>query len=142
MGKKSKKPHSAGQFPGFVKVPRGVQQAQHIATKNFCWRFSDHDMGGPWGWEHASVQTLLGEIIPKLHEYESMTWAAMEGHSGSHSIDVDGLAKDAQGRLAEIGKDDLDSLFSVRITGERRLWGVKDVAILRVLWWDPHHQVW
>ena len=41
-----------------------------------------------------------------------------------------------------IGKGELESLFSVRITGERRVWGIKDVAILRVLWWDLDHSVY
>ena len=32
-------------------------------------------------------------------------------------------------------------LFSVRLTGRIRLWGLRDVSILRVLWWDPEHTV-
>lgn len=79
--------------------------------------------------------------MPKLHNYESMTWAEVEGPSGSHSVDFDQLCAQAQARLAEIGRGELESLFSVRITGEQRVWGIKDVAILRIIWWDPEHSV-
>jgi hypothetical protein len=65
----------------------------------------------------------------------------MEGPSGSHAVEYDRLDTAAQRRLEEIGRGEIDSLFSVRITGEQRVWGVKDVAILRVLWWDPNHSV-
>ena len=83
----------------------------------------------------------MSEIVPKLHEYESMTWGDMNGPSGSHSVEVQKLCKDAQDRLIALGKDEQGQLFSVRITGERRVWGVKDIAILRVIWWDPDHAV-
>ena len=48
----------------------------------------------------------------------------------------------ARDRLAEIGQDDLDELMSFRITGESRVWCIQDSAIMRVLWWDPHHGVY
>jgi hypothetical protein len=37
--------------------------------------------------------------------------------------------------------EELESLFSLLITGEKCVWGVKDVAILHILWWDPKHSV-
>ena len=138
---KGKKPTFGANVGNWQKDARGASRADAIATKPFCWRFSDPDMNGPWGWEKASVGEILGEIIPKLHDYESMTWAAMDGASGSHSIELDKLCKEAQERLSELGRGEQGQLFSLRITGERRVWGVKDVAILRVLWWDPKHEV-
>jgi hypothetical protein len=72
---------------------------------------------------------------------ESMTWGQVEGATGSHFVEVDAIVPDAQRRLEEIGKDEQGRLFSLRITGEMRLWGIRDIAILRLLWWDPEHQV-
>src|ERR1700733_13751817 len=130
----AKQPRSA-YAPQIGKVPRGGQQAQAIQSKNFCWRFSDIDWDGPWGWSKATGEQLVRTIVPKLHDYESMTWAAIEGPTGSHFVEFKDLCKEARDRLLKIGKDEQGQLFSVRLSGELRVWGVRDVAILRVLWW-------
>jgi hypothetical protein len=67
--------------------------------------------------------------------------ASQFGPSGSHLVQFDQLCTEAQARLREINKSDLESLFSVRIAGEQWLWGIKDIAIVRVLWWDHEHSV-
>jgi len=97
-------------------------------------------MGGPWGWDGIKGNLLLTEIIPRLHAFESMQWAAVEGASGSHFVARDAIAAEARARLVELGIE-ADRIFSLRISGRRRIWGTRDVAILRVLWWDPDHTV-
>jgi RPA family protein len=84
---------------------------------------------------------LLGTIVPKLHDYESMTWAEVDGPTGCHFVELGDLVPDAQARLRELEKDEQDRLFSVRITGKLRIWGIRDLAILRVLWCDQEHEV-
>jgi hypothetical protein len=37
--------------------------------------------------------------------------------------------------------DDLDTLFSFRVTGATRVFGVVRREYLRVLWYDPDHKV-
>jgi hypothetical protein len=122
-------------------IPRGGELVAAISLKNFCWRFSDLDWGGPFGWVNVFADELSRTIIPKMHDFESMTWAEMDGPSGSHSVSVDDLCAEAKARLAELKMGHIEMLFSVRIAGVRRIWGVKDIAILRVLWWDPDHLV-
>jgi hypothetical protein len=136
-----KKPRRVANVPQFQKHPRGAEVLELIKKKQFCWRLEEIDWDGPWGWSQASSDEILRTIVPKLHNYESMTWAEIEGPSGSHAVDFDKLCSEAQARLGEIGRGQLDSLFSVRVTGEERVWGFKDVAILRVIWWDPGHSV-
>jgi hypothetical protein len=70
-----------------------------------------------------------------------MTWAEIDGPCGSHSVGIEDLCTEAQDQLKKLGMEELESLFSLRITGERRVWGVKDVAVLQILWWDPKHSV-
>lgn len=96
-------------------------------------------MGGRWGWGGVTTNDLLVNIIPKLQSFETQTWAQIEG-SNNHSVDLDKCIKDASDRLAELDINE-DSLFSLRLTGKQRIWGIKDVAILRILWWDPEHEV-
>jgi hypothetical protein len=140
MSKRGKNPKAGAYIAPTQKVPRGGALAD-VSAKNFCWRVTEIDFDGPFGWHRADVYQVLGEIVPKLHDYESMKWGDMDGASGSHSVELENLCADAQARLQAIGKDEQGRLYSVRITGERRVWGIRDIGILRVLWWDPDHAV-
>ena len=69
-----------------------------------------------------------------------MTWKAI-GTNGSHPVALNDLDKTARDRLAELNLDDIDHLYSLRLSGTERVWGILDRSILKVLWWDPDHQV-
>jgi len=137
MGKKPK----AAWSPKSDKQPRGANLAPPIPTMNFKWRSDRLDWESPWCWSALNIKTAFSEIVPKLHEFESMTWAQVEGPTGSHFIDCDKLCKDAQDRLAKI-QENAEQLFSLRIAGKYRVWGVREIATLRLLWWDPDHSVY
>jgi hypothetical protein len=68
-----KKPRRVVGVPQFSKLPRGAELAEAIQKKPFCWRVEEIDRGGQWGWSAATIEALLGTIVPKLHNYESMT---------------------------------------------------------------------
>jgi hypothetical protein len=135
-----KRPNPGASIHRQAKTPRLADQP-NVQGMPFCWRVDDIDWKGPWGWIHATCEQLLGSIVPRLHHLESMTWGEVEGATGSHFVEVTAIIDEAQRRLTEIGKDEQGRLFSVRITGAMRLWGTRDVTILRVLWWDPRHEV-
>jgi len=42
--------------------------------------------------------------------------------------------------VKELGMTD-DALYSLRLSGKLRLWGVRDRSVLQLLWYDPEHQV-
>jgi hypothetical protein len=134
-----KKPFVGAPVTQPAKTPR-VGEQPPVEGMKFCWRVSEIDWQGPWGWSKVTCEQLLGEIIPRLHEFEGMTWGQVVG-TGSHFVDVTAMVDEAQRRLTEIGKDEQAQLFSVRIAGKKRVWGIRDIAILRVLWWDPEHEV-
>jgi len=69
-----------------------------------------------------------------------MTWAQVDGPTGSHFIGYDDLCKDAQDRLQTL-KRDVEQMFSLRLTGPKRIYGIRQGAILEILWWDPEHQI-
>jgi len=37
--------------------------------------------------------------------------------------------------------DAVEDLFSLRLTGKKRLWGIRDRHVFKVFWWDPEHGV-
>lgn len=123
------------------KVPRGASLAVNVPASHFKWGVGEIDWEGGWGWQHASVRNVLDEVIPRLHHFESMTWATIESNTGSHFVEIAGLSKSAQQRLEQLGKSETGRLFSLRVTGRTRIWGVRKVARLELLWWDPHHSV-
>jgi hypothetical protein len=51
------------------------------------------------------------------------------------------MIDEAQRRLTEIDRDEQAQLFSIRIAAKKRIWGIRDIVILRLLWWDPNHEV-
>lgn len=114
---------------------------ENISERNFVWRTSKVDLSGRWGWHQVSTGVLLKEIIPKLQIYESMKWSELEGRN-SHFIKVEDCCKEAQQRLQEIEKDDFSELFSLRMNGKKRIFGIRQSAELQILWWDPKHEIY
>jgi hypothetical protein len=135
-----KTPRLGAPFHPVSKVPRFGDRPE-VQGMDFCWRVSDLDWHGPWGWSQANCEELLKYIVPRLPDLESMKWGDVEGKTGSHFVEATAITSQARHRLVEIGKDEQARLFSLRITGEKRLWGIRDIAILRLLWWDPRHEV-
>lgn len=121
------------------KKPAGGGLAANVPKMPFRWRVNQLDWDGAWGWADIPSEVLLREIVPKLHDYETQKWGEIEGDR-NHFVSLVDCIKGARDRLVEIGREE-DSLFSLHLTGQKRIWGVRDVALFRVLWWDPEHQV-
>ena len=99
------------------------------------------ELDGPFGWKTIDITTFITKVIPKLQNYETMTWGEIEGGE-NHFSDCDSLCKEAKDRLQVIRKDDREDLFSLRIDGKKRIWGDREGACLVILWWDPAHTVY
>ena len=69
-----------------------------------------------------------------------MNWVDL-GRNGSHHIPVSRIIPQARKRLEEIHQADIDDLYSLRLTGVQRIIGIRDRNNLKILWWDPEHEV-
>ena len=101
------------------------------------------------GLGNLSANDFIEILNSSLCQFETMTWDAILKRSGGrnqgnnhHNIEVSKICRDAQKRLLELKIDDIDELFSLRLSGKCRLWGVKDGQILRFLWFDKEHTVY
>ena len=142
--KKLKRPLKKEMGPYSEKSARASNTAQNpdsFQRHPIRWSFSIFDMKGPFGWSVCSVQILEEVLKPRLSSFETMTWGEIESSGQSHAIQRDRLSKEAQNRLAEIKRDDIDEVFSLRIDGRKRIIGVRDKDIFMFLWWDPQHKV-
>jgi hypothetical protein len=119
------------------KIPRGG--VPDYTGQYPLWAFRVVDLGGPWCWSVLGG-AMLRKVLQRMRELESMTWHAIT-ETGSHFIDTSALSKPARDRLMEIQQDDVDQVYSLRVTGRRRIFGIRDGGVLRILWWDPDHQV-
>jgi hypothetical protein len=110
-----------------------VQQTPHPS-----WRFSTVDLEGPFAWPRG--EDIETQILEKLRNFDSMRWNDIS-NADHHAIAIERLSKEAQQRLAEIKQDDIDEIFSFHFSGKRRIIGIRDMSIVKLLWWDPDHLV-
>ncbi len=115
--------------------------------ERILWKLEILDPDGPWGWRSAAVTRDWWDVIfPTLKDFETMTWAEILRASGGrragnnhHPVAVENLSRAARNRLKEIGLNDIDELFSLRLDGTKRIYGIRDGQALMVLWYDPYH---
>lgn len=123
------------------KVPRGINKALPCDTMKISWHMGIVDLEGSWPWPVDDKKTIWGRIFPKVKSFETMTWAEIMKEGQSHSVAVSEIISSASKRLEEINQDDIDALFSLRISARERLWGIRDQHMFKILWWDPNHEV-
>ena len=130
--------------PNPAKIPKHGQAEENANQQRFCWRCDHIYLDGEWGFQHAECRQLWGEVIPRLHALEAMTWAEIYARrdTSTHPMPVDKIEASARARLAEKGLGDQEGLFQINVRGGIRLWGVRDRAILYLLWFDPNHTVY
>lgn len=118
-------------------------------TKNPTWSFRLLDQSYP-KWSFSDTEPLYSKIICKLASLEGMTWAEIESASGgkkpghgsnSHFIPISEIDSEAQKRLRDRHMDDIDELFSLRLGGTERIWGILESSTLQVLWYDRNHEI-
>ena len=106
------------------------------------WRFAALDIEGQFGWSSVD-RGELEEIRTKLGEYERLTWGEIKIQQAdrNHLIGIASMSRAAQARLRQI-LPGVEELFSLRITGKKRIFGIiQDHGAMLLVWWDRHHQV-
>ena len=146
MARSPKKQPSARTLPLGGREVRLHRDPSSNERETIVWGFRIADKEGSWGWRNVAARVWWDEILPKLQEFESMTWAEIMQASGgrtrgnnSHPVRVENLTRQAKARLAEIGQEDVSELFSLRLAATTRIYGVRDGRALKLLWYDPYH---
>lgn len=138
-GRRDKTPKAA-----FSPLPKKQVPPQKLGPtfrgRPMSWRFNAADRNGPFAWSNLADGDAHKEVIETLASLETMTEGDL-GAKGCHFIETPTLCKEARDRLAEIQLDDLDELYSIRITGRTRIFCVHREDVLSVLWYDPDHAV-
>lgn len=82
------------------------------------------------------------EIGQKLRALAVQGWSGIAQRKDlHHRVGFDSLAKEANSRIRELKLDDEDGLFSLRLEGIKRVYGITRGSTFYVIWWDPKHRV-
>lgn len=139
-GKKSKKVPNLGSSETKKEVRHENNMPESYDKCLPSWKFHLIDKEGNWGWDNLSPEEIWDILSNKIKDKEHINWSTLK-QSGSHNVAVGDFIKEARDRLQEIGQADVDELFSLRLTGKQRIWGIRDRYALKILWWDPEHEV-
>jgi hypothetical protein len=128
--------------PSGRKTPRNAEKPLSYHAMRPSWRVSQVELVDPFGW-HVLQASQLRYIQEKLANFETMTWSQIlvQDRQRNHSVAVHKLCKAARDRLTQLQQDDVDELVSLRLSGRERIWGILEEGVLRLLWWDPDHNV-
>lgn len=131
------------------KKPRAPFDVDQALTQHPVWQVGAIDHDGKWGWKKIGKHRWEEKILPKLRDFESMTWADIERAAGgrkagnnSHFVPVNKLIPEAQKRLEYLQMDDIDQLFSLRLEGKVRLYGRRTGRVMKILWFDFDHEIY
>lgn len=144
--KRSKTPHAAINPRTGPRTE--IDPASHRG-ENPVWQVGTMDLEAPWTFKALAHDEWWSEVHSKLKWFETMTWQEIMSQTGgprqgtnSHFVSVDRIIPEAQDRLRTLHRwEDLDQLFSLRLTGRCRIWGILVGHTLKLLWYDPHHEV-
>ena len=139
VGSKKNKQIKQKEIPKGKSIAQGGNPEQYYIA-NPAWSFasSDPDM---WSFTQDHIGELIWtEILPRLKALESQTWneILVKDKKQNHSINVEDLNKVAQDRLAA-KYIEAESLISLRVTGNHRLYGYMTGRVFNVLWYDDDH---
>lgn len=141
MPKKNQKIPKVKTEPHRKKEPVIGNQFASDDRGPIFWSFSLIDCSGPWGFDSICKNELHNLITSGFKDKEGINWAELKANGGSHNVEISKIEKNAQKRLEELFLDDRDQLFSMRFTGEKRVWGIRDGNVFKILWWDPKHEI-
>lgn len=108
--------------------------------QNPAWTFANSDQE-MWAFSQEHIGELIWlEILPKLKALETQTWSEIlvDSKKQNHSLNPNDLSKAAQNRLAE-KYIEAESIISLRITGNHRLYGYMSKNVFNIVWYDDDH---
>ena len=130
------------------KIPKHVEDPESFYDKVPVWSFKLLDNNyDKWGFIH--VDNINETIINKLKDYEGMTWDEIIKETGgkkhgnnNHYENISDLIPEAQNRWKELHLEEYDRIFSLRLTGLQRLYGILLNGVFKIVWFDPKHEIY
>lgn len=138
MGKKVPKKEKSVNA---AKTPQTINDANSYLSKVPTWRFNRLDISHP-KWSLKNCCNFNDDVLERLVAFERQTWKdiTITAKKENHHINISKFIKEAQNRLEEL-KIDEDELFSLRLSGTERLFGILSDGIFQIIWYDCNHEI-
>lgn len=138
-GYKKNKQIKQKEIPKGKSIVQGGNPEQYY-SQSLAWTFANSDQE-MWAFSKECIGELIWtEILPRLRSLETQTWSEIlvRDKKQNHSLDLNDLNKIAKDRLATKFIE-AESLISLRVTGNHRLYGYMTGRVFNVLWYDDNH---
>ena len=124
----------------------GIKQGgdpDSIMREHPSWRLASCDTEPSVRWsfhENRLSHEFWITILPKLQDFESMTWSEIfiAAKKQNHGADTAELNKSARDRLAALHIEE-EALHSLRLGGQLRIYGFLTGSVYNILWYDDDH---
>lgn len=129
--------------PPGAKNPLRLQDPDALENKLFRWRATDEYIDyndEDWGWGQVTIQVFFQEILPRLQQYETMTWSDIFRRNSCHYWDINKMPTKARNKLKRKYPQH-DTFHQIDILQPCRLLGWRDRQILFLIWYDPNHTI-
>lgn len=129
--------------PRPVKNPLRLQDPNVFVGTPFRWRATDEYIDyddAVWGWGQVTICEFFRKILPRLQEYESMTWNEITRRNSCHYWDINNMPAKARNKLKRKYPQH-DTFHQIDMEQPCRLLGWRDRQTLFLIWYDPNHTI-
>jgi hypothetical protein len=134
--------------PRIEEHPEGRKQARSVfeasvMDRKAAWRINRLQMVDPYGF-HTLSSAEACYIQTKLAEFERKTWNeifTIEKH-WNHALSVSQFKCPKARKWMRENMPDQNELWTLRLSGAERIWGVFSEGVYLVVFWDPKHLIW
>lgn len=150
MAKKVKQPKMASHLQPKDRTPSSKYDPESNRDEYPAWQLGLIDNDCNWSWQSISGTDWWSDIHLKLKNFETMTWQEILNATGgrgagngnnNHEVSLERLSTVARKRLKELGHNDIDTIFSLRLSSRERIWGILHGRVLKIIWFDQNHEV-
>lgn len=114
------------------------------------WCVRKRDITDSWSWGEVrqwSSAEWSGTIGPAFANFERLTWGELQKltsdtqHLMHHDQELSSICSEAQQRWLDIGLEQFDTLFRLRMGNTLRFWGFVLQGHFFGVWWEREHRI-
>jgi hypothetical protein len=107
-----------------------------------CWRLQRLRLADPYGW-HELTPAELAYVHQKLSEFEGRDWNEIfvVDKKKNHRIPIEEFDCPEAKQWMRRNLPDQDQLWTLRLSGAERIWGILREGVFHLLFWDPDHKI-
>jgi hypothetical protein len=136
-----KEPKSSEDVPG-KRQPKSVEDVSFGHLKA-AWRINRMQLVSPYSWRELPSEKIE-YVQKKLSEFEQRTWNEIfvDDKRHNHPLPVSKLKCPQARKWMADHMPGEDHLWTLRLSGAERIWGIFREGIYQVIFWDPRHLIW